>query len=231
MKALLVIPELDLLVSGGSDKDVRLWDLKSLHKQSETTASAAPAFLASLRSHTRPIDSLAALRIGQSTGVWSLWTADSMGKLAVWRLSRSSDGSRIEHSEMLEWRPHETAITDMSIWTFHDEPKRPAELWTSSADGTVLLHTFSPSSFGSTTVEPTLRLRVPHGDIVRSVWPNYEDQMLVTGSSDEKIRVWDLEELLQSPPPKKGWTEDKDTKLLQRALISEVDEHYHDVHM
>lgn len=204
---------------------MRIWDLNKLNEAQQ------PTFLASLRSHTRPVDCLAVLPPLADTSAWTLWTADSMGKVCVWRVARQEDGT-VQHSLVLEWRPHETAITGLHLFTFESEPGRPADLWTSSADQSVQLHQFDPATIFTTATEPTLRLRIPHPDFVRSVWPDYEAQLLFTGSSDEKLRVWDLEELLQSPPPKKkGWTEDQDVGLLSQALLAEVDEHFHDVHL
>lgn len=152
-----------------------------------------------------------------------------MGKLCIWEISRPG-GSDVQHSLLLEWRPHETAITSLNLFIFDEEPDRQAELWTSSADQSVQLHYFDPT-FAS-RAEPSLRLRIPHDDVVRCAWPDFEEQLLFTGAADEVIRVWDLEVLLKSPAPKKkGWTEDKDTSLLNQALVSEVDEHFHDVHL
>lgn len=155
-----------------------------------------------------------------------------MGKVCVWSIRREGE-DQLQHSRIIEWRPHETAITSLSLHTFPEEPGRAAEMWTSSADHTVQLHTFDPSFTAAIQItEPALRLRIPHPDLVRCVVPEYEHMLLFTGSADEQVRIWDLEELLQSPPPqKRGWTEDKNTALFERAIVAQVDEHYHDVHM
>jgi WD40 repeat protein len=116
VKALLFIPELSLLVSGGSDKDIRLHDLSSLPDWDlSSTSNAAPRFVASLRDHSRPVECLKYIQNGRGEVV--LCSADTMGKCCLWQLGKNEKARKL-----VDWREHETAIYDLvlelrGIWT------------------------------------------------------------------------------------------------------------------
>lgn len=120
VKALLVIPELDLLVSGGSDKDIRIHDLSSLNATWDfsSTSNKPPPFLASLREHSRPVECLKYFR--NAKGETVLCSADTMGKCCLWELDKT--GLKLQTKKLVEWREHETAVYDLvlevrGIWT------------------------------------------------------------------------------------------------------------------
>lgn len=148
-------------MSGGSDKDLRIWDLSQLEGQdwskvntSDTTSSvtakvlevaeqvkeglnlkdqssASPVqtpfsalpLLRSLKGqHTRPIEALAYYSIlsveennegAADTGRYALWSADSMGRICTWELSREATGLKAEFK--YTWLAHETAIYEIRM--------------------------------------------------------------------------------------------------------------------
>lgn len=161
VKSLLVIPELNILLSGGSDKDLRVWDLSQLADQdwsqistspsiSESVASkvsevvdqvkeslnlkeqssttpptplpALPLLKSSKGQHTRPIEAIsynAVLSIERDnetvkqTGKYAVWSADSMGRICIWELSR--DASGLQATFKYTWLAHETAIYEIRM--------------------------------------------------------------------------------------------------------------------
>lgn len=160
MKSLLVIPELKILISGGSDKDLRIWDLTKLESEdwsklnsqsvvetlsaqveevvekakealdlknkdashSSTTLSEL-SFLKSLKGqHTRPVEALSYYAVmnvendnkgAEPTGTYAVWSADSMGRICVWELSRKN--STFQASFKYTWLAHETAINEIRM--------------------------------------------------------------------------------------------------------------------
>jgi len=173
VKTLLVLPSLNLLVTGSSDKDIRLWDLSPLDDldipalasapvaststapdavppPQQTGAAPPPAValrplpcLCALKGHLRPIEQLVAypvlraLPLGLSedeaevhpreeTGALALVSADSMGAVKVWEISRTREGA-VKGELRCEVREHELGVYDMSLgedglWTGACQP-------------------------------------------------------------------------------------------------------------
>ncbi|GAA5946521.1 hypothetical protein JCM3765_000277 [Sporobolomyces pararoseus] len=161
------------------------------------------ALVASLKSHTRPIERLAYFPIttsnqsenegeAEKTGKFGLVSTDSMGVMKVWELSTttSENGKKgISGKELCSVRYHELAIYDLVI------SAETGEIWTASADNSVLLCSFSPSS---PSTPPTPTLRIPHPTQTRSLlplhlhYPNLPHLLTTTITPEELIRVWDL---------------------------------------
>ncbi|GAA5831537.1 hypothetical protein JCM3766R1_001795 [Sporobolomyces carnicolor] len=157
--------------------------------------------LTSLKSHTRPIERLAYFSIlsgsdesggqpeGDRTGKTGLVSTDSMGVLKVWELGKKGQNS-LEGVERCSVRHHELAIYDLVV------SAENGEIWTASADNSILLMSFSPSDPASAPV-PTLR--IPHPAQTRSVlplhleFPNFRHVVTTTITPEELIRVWDLD--------------------------------------
>ena len=134
VKCFLVIPSLNLLVSGGSDKMGRFWyalylfklpfsltsrtrDLSSAVEQAKPLQNAG-----SISSHTRPIACLAGHATSATTAV--LYTADTMGVLRVWKLEKQAGAQPVlwRASTLGELKHHRTRINDLAlgqglIWT------------------------------------------------------------------------------------------------------------------
>ncbi|GAA5986271.1 hypothetical protein JCM5350_007607 [Sporobolomyces pararoseus] len=157
----------------------------------------------SLKSHTRPIERLAYFSItspnsseneseSEKTGKIGLVSTDSMGVMKVWELSVTTSESgkkEISGKELCSVRHHELAIYDLVV------SAETGEIWTASADNSVLLCSFSPSS---PSTPPTPTLRIPHPTQTRALlplhlhYPNLPYLLTTTITPEELIRVWDL---------------------------------------
>ncbi|GAA95187.1 hypothetical protein E5Q_01842 [Mixia osmundae IAM 14324] len=256
VKCLLIVPSLSVLISGGSDKDLRYWDLRTLETADWTPlidykfdtetdegdlvrpTGLLPPVRAPLRlmgndvkgypaplhmpqagsqAHTRPIECLACSAISSSSKEYALWSADSMGKVCSWRLMRNED--RVVATFAWQARLHETAIYALSL--------AEDELWTASADKDVLM---SSVTLDDPSKPPMPRLRIRHPDYVKSVLPLANclpgAHHVVTGSSDEAIRIFDLA-MLDSLTEAERLTGLKANA--PKGLINEVQAHFHDV--
>ncbi|GAA5834017.1 hypothetical protein JCM5353_008611 [Sporobolomyces roseus] len=184
-------------------KEPQLVPTESAPKQGAAPPSAvaqAPLpLLLILKSHTRPIEQLAYFPGPSSsssdapplTDKFGLISADSMGVLKVWELTRDAaggEGKGLKGTEKSSVRHHELAIYDLIIGS-------EGEIWTASADNSVLLSSFSPSDL---SLPPTPILRIPHHTQTRALLslpisvPTLNASYLLTTSSDELIRIFDL---------------------------------------
>ncbi|SCV67756.1 BQ2448_5367 [Microbotryum intermedium] len=217
-----------------------------------STGAAPPAaknlkplpFLLSLKSHTRPIERLAYYRVlaprsndtsesndeddadapRERTGSVALISVDSLGALKVWELWSDEQG-QLRGELRSDTRPHEIGIYDLVIGD--------GEIWTASADNSVLLSTFDASSPSSAPIPTT---RIVHPYHLKSVLPlgialpNLNSSHLLTGSADEAIRILDLNSISSSSHPPFSWSgipSSADEKMV--GLVRTVEGHSHDV--
>ncbi|KAF8754366.1 WD domain, G-beta repeat [Rhizoctonia solani] len=112
LKTLLIIPQLNLLVSGSSDKHVKLWDLSVL--TSPTAHNESLVQIGSTTGHTRPVECLA---VDSSVG-YRLYSADSMGVIKAWEVeSHPAPTSSRRLTHVGDLQAHTMGITDM--WVAH----------------------------------------------------------------------------------------------------------------
>ena len=135
VKALHVVPSLGLLASGGSDKVVRLWrgsllglelcgfthvlvcrDLSSVDDGQPLKSVGV------LTEHTRPVEALDTRVLSESVAV--LYTADTMGIIRVWDITKEDvDASSPWKVKLVgELKHHRTRVDDMihgdgHLWT------------------------------------------------------------------------------------------------------------------
>ena len=131
IKALCAVPTHRCLLSGGSDRTVRAWDIGALLDWVAEQPGAAwppqgalgptPALLGAFREHTRPVTCIAALppapdaeavrRDAQHAPepALSLFTADSMGRVLQIHAERTADAVRF--SCVRELNGHETSVS------------------------------------------------------------------------------------------------------------------------
>ncbi|KAF9013557.1 WD40 repeat-like protein [Hymenopellis radicata] len=175
VKTLLVVPSLQLLISGSSDKIVRFWDLSTI------SADQPLRSVGSISSHTRPVECLAAGAV--SSTEFELCTADTMGVIKVWSLHKT-DG-RWKSSLKYELNHHRTRINDMYYGN--------AQLWTASADDTVQVVALNSAS----EADKIPRL-IAHPTAVRCLLPisltDLAEPYLITGA-DDSIRSYDISSL------------------------------------
>ncbi|KAI0670521.1 WD40-repeat-containing domain protein [Trametes maxima] len=199
VKALLVIPSLRLLVSSGSDKIVRFWDLSTVADGQPLTS------VGSLTDHTRPVESLDARATSESAAV--LYTADTMGVIKVWDVKKDAETPpRWQSTLVEELKHHRTRVNDI----VHGN----GQLWTASTDETVQLVPHPAPTPGANTPATKPPSPIQHPTAVKALLPlaltPLAEPYLLTGAGDV-IRVFDV----SSPEAPE--------------LLAEVDAHWHDV--
>ncbi|KAI0818722.1 WD40 repeat-like protein [Irpex lacteus] len=177
IKALLVIPSLNLLVSSSSDKIVRFWDLSSLEEGKPLKSSGT------ISAHTRPVESLAARASSETSAV--LYTGDTMGIIKVWQLDKEEGpSSRWRTTQKADLKEHRTKI--------HEILYGNGQLWSASADETVQVHDDPPIERPTGEKPPA---PIAHPTAVRSILPlaltPLAEPYLLTGSGDV-IRAYDV---------------------------------------
>jgi len=205
VKTLLIVPSLQLLVSGSSDKSVRFWDVSS----PQSSDGLSPA--GSISAHSRPIESLAAyLDTTTSPPHLVLFTADTMGVIKVWDVVKdSAEGPPIWRSTLRdELNDHRTRINEMVYGEGH--------LWSASADETIRLHVYPPST--DTKSKPSPPITHGTGGWFRAVLPIYLHSKLdsdafpyLLAGSGDCIRTYDV------------------SSVDEVEFIGEVEGHWHDV--
>lgn len=198
VKAVCVVSSLRLLISSSSDKSIRLWDLSTFEDRQPLQS------VGSISAHTRPVSCLSAHALSETSAM--LYTADTMGMIKAWELTKE-EGASLRWRSVLrdELNHHRTRINEM----VHEN----GQLWTASSDETVQvkLHPpLAPSSIPVTKLTPPLTHSAP----VKSILPLHltplAEPYLLTGAGDI-IRVYDI-----STPE-------------EPELLGEVDAHWHDV--
>ncbi|KAF8630362.1 hypothetical protein AX15_002927 [Amanita polypyramis BW_CC] len=175
VKALLVYPSLQLLISSSSDKTVRFWDISN-----PLEPSPLPA-VGSISAHTRPVECLDGVTQSEKAAV--LYTADTMGLVKVWDLSfEDTTPPRWKSALRTELNYHRTRVNEMVVGN--------GTLWTASADETVQV---SPEIANSTQGKRPRPITHPTG--VRAILPlsltALAEPYLVTGAGDI-IRAYDI---------------------------------------
>ncbi|KAL8286558.1 hypothetical protein RQP46_004575 [Phenoliferia psychrophenolica] len=228
VKALVVIPSLEIVVTGSSDKDLRIWDLSHLSSSidlSSLTPDTTPEPLIETVPQEGGEDEDDDGKARATTGSVALVSVDSLGALKTWELSRDAKGE-LQGVLRSEIRPHEIGIYDLVLGD--------GEIWTASADNSILMSTFDASS-PSTAPVPTLR--IPHPAGVKSLlplallMPSLNSPHLLTGSTDEALRIFDLSSLDSTPPSSSTtapWIGLPATGVLP-GLVREIEGHAHDV--
>ncbi|OSD01656.1 WD40 repeat-like protein [Trametes coccinea BRFM310] len=181
VKALLVIPALRLLVSSGSDKIVRFWDLSSVADGQPLTS------VGSLADHTRPVEALDARVTSDRSAV--LYTADTMGIIKVWDVKKD-DGAppRWQCTLLEELKHHRTRVNAVVYGN--------GQLWTASSDETVQVVPHPAPDAQSTSSKPPPPIQ--HPTAVRALLPlaitPLAEPYVLAGAGDV-IRVFDVSTL------------------------------------
>lgn len=146
-----------ILLSGGSDKLIRMWDLTSLFAAAaENTTATPPKAIGTFPEHTRAVTCITSLPHHQeATSSARIFSADSMGRIFQLQLSMDGPGGRAKLSVLRELRGPETSISCISAgWTrpARDEddeeavqPQAQAQVWVGSHDKTARLFVLGDS--------------------------------------------------------------------------------------
>lgn len=193
VKTLLVVSPVKLLVSSSSDKIVKFWDLTDVLEKLPQPAGSVSA-------HSRPVECIAG--IANADGTVTLFTADTMGVLKVWKLEREG-GPRPRWRSILQdtLNHHRTRITEI----IYDA----GYIWTASSDETVQVVPYPPGS-PDQKPSPPLMHPLPVRAILPLALSDLEEPYIVTGYGDV-IRLYDV-----STPS-------------EPEVLGEIDAHWHDV--
>ncbi|OXC71158.1 cytoplasmic protein [Cryptococcus neoformans Ze90-1] len=183
IKSVTVIPcSPPLLLSTSSDRTCRLWDLSEVLKGDGNARSSQI-----LKEHTRPVECATwkadVDKDGKPMGTFTVWTGDSLGVIKKWKVEQG----KLVYQEDVPG--HETSVAKLIV--------AEEGLWSVSMDKMAILHPFTNAS----------ALTIPHNSYVKSILPLTSfalpnaHSLVLTGSEDEDIRVWDIE---SQPPRLKG---------------------------
>ena len=164
----------DLLISGGADKKIFVWDTdtgRRLHTlQDPTTPMLA-------------VQHLAVDPVLSTPDAVVLASASSDPHIRRWRVSLDGFEQLSESfhdrpgAERLTIEEHETSVYKLLF----DDLGEDADLWTASADGTAKCLSRSRSFVAEDAFS--------HGDYVRAVLVT--DQWVITAGRDENVKIWD----------------------------------------
>ncbi|TKA50686.1 hypothetical protein B0A49_10661 [Cryomyces minteri] len=170
----ITINSRDLLISGGADAVIMVWDIDTGRK------------LHTLKGHTRGIQDLALDPLsypdyGSSPKALIVFSAGSDREIRRWSIAADSAQ---EIGEPIQERPgppepivqHETSVYKLYFDT-------DADLWTASADNTAK-HLVRDRAWGEDT-------SLEHPDFVRDVVMDARGGWIITACRDEEVRVWD----------------------------------------
>ncbi|KAH8117238.1 WD40 repeat-like protein [Phellopilus nigrolimitatus] len=184
VKCVLPVPKLKLLITGGSDKVVRFWDVSDARD-----AKPLPN-IGLIAAHTRPVQCLAV--DVHSASAATLYTADSMGVINVWALERTygdAKASACLATQTGELSVHRTGVNDM--WYGQ------GQLWTASSDDTALLTVHPAPTNMSQPFNTNTKTAPPltHPTAVKALLPlslsPLDEPLLLTGAGDV-MRLYDI---------------------------------------
>jgi WD40 repeat protein len=203
VKSLLVIPQLDILLSGSSDKTIAIWSLSSL--SSDASLNLPLTRLDQIKSHTRPVDSFALSHV-DAEGRATVYAGDSMGVIRTWLFRRATgssnaDANKVQVIQGPDLPGHHTSITRLVM-------DGDQGLISCSMDSQVLYHPLDQNQDQTgkeATVRPALSIPnplYPETTPVRSLLllPStfHPSPLLLCGAADQDTRVYDLSSTLES---------------------------------
>lgn len=200
-----------------------MWDVTTLHTDTATPTNTDFRLrkLKTLKEHTRPVECFTLAR-STSSNEATFYSADSMGVIRSWHIRREKRNAAEEQTggfadevtivEKGTLEGHHTSVAEIIIgegglWSGKSRGFRVGSLATTlqsvlsyfsiaSVDNNVLFHPLAKTS------SPRAPIPVPHPDYVKSVLLlptsfHPTAPLLLTGSVDEDIRVYDVSEILE----------------------------------
>ncbi|KAF9532348.1 WD40-repeat-containing domain protein [Crepidotus variabilis] len=179
VKSLHVFPKLGLLVSGGSDKIIRFWDISNPESREPLRN------MGFISSHTRPVECLDGHSTSDDTA--SLYTGDTMGVIKAWQLNKEKDSTPPRWTATLKhtYDHHRTRINELRYGNGY--------LWTASADDTAQVIPSTPEDPSATLAKAPKPL--VHPVAVRALLPldltDLGEPYLITAAGDV-LRTYDV---------------------------------------
>lgn len=113
VKSLVLIPWLNILISGGSDRQINLWDVKPFTIPSSDRGLRK---MKTLKVHTRPVEALALAEpghLGSTADEAVFYSADSMGVIRSWLVKRDESAVTVTMKDLFEG--HHTSVPDLLV--------------------------------------------------------------------------------------------------------------------
>ncbi|EIW85390.1 WD40 repeat-like protein, partial [Coniophora puteana RWD-64-598 SS2] len=174
VKTLFSLPAANLLISSGSDKIVRFWDMSNVGK------GQPPKSMGSISAHTRPVECIQGEAHSDSTV--TLITGDTMGIIKVWKLEKTSDAEPLWKSTLEDTLDHHrTRINGLYYGS--------GFLLTASADETVQIIHYPATS--GVKDPPPIALPQPVRAILPMAQTVLEESYLAVAFGDI-IRLYDI---------------------------------------
>jgi len=169
VKSLMIIPSAKLLISGGSDKSIRFWDISSVDHHRLT-------LIGFVREHTRPVECLTYDPGTTTDHSATIFSADSMGVIKVWNITiEKVDSIRCRATMIAQLGGHSTGINDMWYGL--------GQLWTASTDCTVVIQDY-PLQTPPGRAIPPITLRNPVKAILPMSLTPLNEPLLVAGTGE-----------------------------------------------
>jgi WD40 repeat protein len=183
-----------------------------------TERSPLPRSHPPIKTHTRPINCLAS-GLQTERDVVTVYSADSLGRTIVWEVKVERGEGEVKIKEIGRLKEHKTSVMDLSVgeegvWTCASilfvylyftlvEAETASSILLScfsssgSADASAMYHPLLPpptttSASAKAVSLPTPKRKPPPQIHSLLLLPHLQPPLLLTGSADEHIRVYDL---------------------------------------
>ena len=179
VQAVAIAPNRQMLVTGSSDKTIKLWNLPKLWEKDPQNPGDAAAFLtATLRGHTGRVRALAI-----SSDSQTLASGSNDNTIKLWNLAPEGETGGYARNDSPPYL--RSTLTDHvgAVYALAFLPDRNI-LISGSADWTIKIWDL--------TTQQTIKTLRGHQGSIRALAVSADGHTLVSGSKDGTVKVWDL---------------------------------------